>query len=139
MPRLDHGPRDPDEAVRPRDPDEAVLAEMRAVLDKMAAMGSVGQDGGDPNGRRESTLSAAHAAVQTVEADNGEVYRVMQTIHSRDGTAQAQIATPDNDVMNFVFDCRGHMATQTSGMRSIPPRSVAGRIAAIACGSVAGH
>jgi hypothetical protein len=67
--------------------------------------------------RRNRHTSAAHAAVQTVEADNGEVYRVMQTIHSRDGTAQAQIATPDKDVMNFL----------------------AGRIAQIACGSVAGH
>jgi hypothetical protein len=81
-----------------------------------------------------ATLSGAQAAVQTGEADNGEVYRVLQTIHSRDGTAQAQIATPDDDVMNFVFDCRGHMASFSGGgMRSIPSRSVAGRIAQIAC------
>ena len=84
-----------------------------------------------------ATLSGAHAAVQTVEADNSAVYRIMDMVHPSPqyGNAQAQIATPDGQVMNFVFDCRGHMASFAGGgMRSIPPRSVAGRIAAIACG-----
>ena len=41
MPHLDHGPRDPDEAV---------LDKMRAVLDN---------GGGDPNGRRASTPASS--------------------------------------------------------------------------------
>lgn len=82
-----------------------------------------------------ATLSSAQAAIQTVEADNGAVYRIMQIERWTNGTSQASIADPDGEVMNFVFDCRGHMASFAGGgMRSIPPRSVAGRIAQIACG-----
>src|SRR5580704_12001817 len=83
-----------------------------------------------------ATLSGAYAAVQAVEADNGAVYRIMDMVHPSPqyGNAQAQIADPDGNIMNFVFDCRGHMASFAGGgMRSVPPRSVAGRIAQIAC------
>jgi hypothetical protein len=79
-------------------------------------------------------VCATLSAVQTVEDDNGAVYRILHVTHPwRDGPAQAQVATPDNDVVNLLFDCHGHMAPFDSGMRSIAPRSVAGRIAEIAC------
>ena len=77
-------------------------------------------------------IPSAHAQ-QTVEADNGAVYHILRTMHYSDGTAQAAISTPDVDTVRLIFDCHGHMATFNSGLRSIAPRSVAGRIADIAC------
>jgi hypothetical protein len=79
-----------------------------------------------------ATLSSAQAQ-QTIEADNGAVYRIIQTRHYDDGTAQTAVSTPDVDTIGLIFDCRGHMATQSSGMHSIAPHSVAGRISQIAC------
>jgi hypothetical protein len=82
-------------------------------------------------------IPSAHAAQwPTVEADNGAVYRILDMVHPspRHSDAQAQIEDPDGRIMNFVFDCQGHMASFSGGgMRSIAPRSVAGRIAQIAC------
>jgi hypothetical protein len=74
-------------------------------------------------------------AQQTIEADNGAVFHILRTMHYSDGTAQAAISTPDADEIGLISDCRGHMATFNSGLRSIAPRSVAGRIAQIACGA----
>jgi hypothetical protein len=81
-------------------------------------------------------IPTAYAAVQTVEADNGAVYRIIQTrYYSDNGTAVALVSTPDVEQTSFLFDCQGRrMAIGNSMlMRSIPPRSVAGRIADIAC------
>jgi hypothetical protein len=81
-------------------------------------------------------VPSAHATQwPTVEADNGAVFHILRTMHYSDGTAQAAISTPDADEIGLIFDCRGHMATFNSGLRSIAPRSVAGRIADIACGA----
>jgi hypothetical protein len=81
-----------------------------------------------------ATLSSAQAAVQTVEADNGTVYEILWTSRDANGAngAQAQILTPDNETVNMMFSCEGHMMFP-SGWRAIPPRSVAGRISQIAC------
>ena len=92
-----------------------------------------------------ATLSTARAAdqKQTVEADNGAIYEILHTsvIHSPNGKpaeAHAQVLTPDNEQIHFVFDCRGHMVipsafTVYAPIRAIPPRSVAAGIAQIAC------
>jgi hypothetical protein len=84
-----------------------------------------------------ATLSEAQAAVQTVEADNGAVYEILYTARNADH-AEAHILTPDNEEIRFIFDCHGRMIVgsdfNSSNIRSIPPRSVAGRIAQIACG-----
>jgi hypothetical protein len=88
-----------------------------------------------------STLSGAQAAVQTVEADNGEVYHIVQITHGRGGQAAADVSAPDGN-LNISFDCDGQMTVYSYGahafgpMQYVPPRSVAGRIAAIACGSI---
>jgi hypothetical protein len=87
-----------------------------------------------------ATLSSAHAAVQTVEADNGAVYRIVEITHGRGGIANASVYSPDGDALNISFDCAGHMVitsmnAQASGpYQSVPPRSVAGRIGQLACG-----
>jgi hypothetical protein len=87
-----------------------------------------------------ATLSSAHAAVQTVEADNGAVYEILYTTHDpMTGEAHAHVLTPDNEEIHIVFDCHGRMIIPSvysvrAPIRAIPPRSVAGRVAAIACG-----
>jgi hypothetical protein len=75
------------------------------------------------------------AYAQTIEADNGAVFKIIQVIHpSRDGgVGQAQVYTPDGQIINLLFDCRGNMAPFDGHMHSIPPRSVGGRIGQIAC------
>jgi hypothetical protein len=80
-------------------------------------------------------VPSAHATVQTVEADNGAVFEILWTSRSDpSGTngAAAQILTPDHETVNMMFNCRGQMMFP-EGLRAIPPRSVAGRIAQIAC------
>jgi hypothetical protein len=73
-------------------------------------------------------------AAHTVEADNGAIYEILWTSRDASGTngAAAQILTPDHETVNMMFSCEGHMMFP-SGWRSIPPRSVAGRISQIAC------
>lgn len=86
------------------------------------------------------TISSASAASQTVEADNGGVYRIEDIGHDIHGGAAVIVYGPSapGDVtapMQLAFDCRGHMVNQI-GMSApvyVPPRSVAGRIEAIAC------
>jgi hypothetical protein len=82
-------------------------------------------------------VPSAHA--QTIEADNGAVFKIINLIHpdpsSYEGTAQAQIYTPDGELVSLMFDCKGHMKRMDlmGPMTSIPPRSVGGRIGQIAC------
>jgi hypothetical protein len=93
-----------------------------------------------------ATLSSAQAAVQTVEADNGAVYRILG-IHVQatkfQGISQTyvttEVADDSNEMTYLTFDCNGSFSLETasgshSGWRHIPARSVAGRIAQIACG-----
>ena len=82
----------------------------------------------------------AHAAVQTVEADNGAVYRITETRQSVAGGMEAVVYPPgapndDVDPMLLWFDCKGHMKRfdRMGPMKYVPPNSVAGRIAQIAC------
>jgi hypothetical protein len=87
----------------------------------------------------EASPSSAHAAVQTVEADNGAVYRIVEVTHSRSGTASASVYPPDGGPLLISFDCAGHMIIYSLDAHAggpsqyVPPRSVAGRIAQIAC------
>jgi hypothetical protein len=80
-------------------------------------------------------IPSAQAAVQTIEADNGAVFKIIQMIHpSRDGdVGQAQIYTPDGEFINLLFDCRGNISVGYGHMHSVPPRSVGGKIGQLAC------
>jgi hypothetical protein len=93
-----------------------------------------------------ATLSGAQAAVQTVEADNGEVYRITEIRPAMVGGVEAIVYPPGapgdyTEPMGLLFDCKGHMKhfNLMGPMTYVPPRSVAGRIAAIACGSIPRH
>jgi hypothetical protein len=83
-----------------------------------------------------SAQALYNKADRTVEADNGAVYEILYI--TRNATqANAHILTPDNEELHFQFDCHGHMMVShgfdSSSIRTVPPRSVAGRIAEIAC------
>jgi len=85
-----------------------------------------------------ATLSSAQAA-QSVEADNGLIYRVIEITHGRSGSAQASVYSPEDDLLSISFDCAGHMMIYSTDAHSfgpsqtVPPRSVAGKIAQLAC------
>jgi hypothetical protein len=85
-------------------------------------------------------IPSAHAAVQTVEADNGAVYRITETRPAVMGGVEAIVYPPSApgdyvDPMGLWFDCKGHMKRfdRMGPMTYVPPHSVAGRIAQIAC------
>jgi hypothetical protein len=79
------------------------------------------------------------ARAQTIEADNGAVFKIINLTHpnpsSYEGTAEAQIYTPDGELVSLMFDCKGHMKRMDimGPMTYIPPRSVGGKIGRIAC------
>ena len=60
-------------------------------------------------------ISSAHAAVQTVEADNGTVYRITEIRPSLSGGGMEAIVYPSGapgdyiEPMGLFFDCKGHM------------------------------
>ena len=87
---------------------------------------------------------ASAAEWGNVEADNGAVYRVDVSSIFRypNGTADIVVYAVEGDQFNpenqrkLWFDCKGHYRDQTAGVGPklyAPPRSVAGRISAIAC------
>jgi hypothetical protein len=87
-----------------------------------------------------ATLSSAQAAVQTVEADNGSVYRITEIRPTGLGSVDAVVYPPGApgdyiEPMGIHFDCKGHMKRfdRMGPMTYVPPHSVAGRIAEIAC------
>ncbi|SHM07154.1 hypothetical protein SAMN05444159_7594 [Bradyrhizobium lablabi] len=83
---------------------------------------------------------------RSVEADNGAVYKIdLNSInHYSNGTADAFVYfvegagyNPEN-LRVLWFDCRGHYRDQTGGLGPVlyaPPRSAAGALADIACGT----
>ncbi len=81
-----------------------------------------------------ATLSGAYGAVQTVEADNGAVYRILQVVHPWNG-GPARPKSPRRITMLSIYYsiAMGTWRRLISGMRAIAPRSVAGQIAEIAC------
>lgn len=82
---------------------------------------------------------------QTVEADNGAIYKVdVNSIsHYNNGTADVTVYFVEGSGFNpenthrLWFDCRGHFRDQTNppfgATQYAPPRSTAGRLSEIAC------
>lgn len=79
-----------------------------------------------------------------IEADNGAAFAIeMNSIaHYNNGTADAAICVLDNGMCarwnmgRFHFDCQGHymdLDNMPAGAQPAPPRSVIGRMAALAC------
>lgn len=75
---------------------------------------------------------------QNVEADNGAVYRIdlNHIEHLNTGAATAVIYAEQGGLMRWMFDCQGHYMDDSNAFGITlyaPPRSVAGRLSAIAC------
>jgi hypothetical protein len=74
---------------------------------------------------------------ETVEADNGAIYKVdLGHIEVIGRGVSAQVVKDEGDEVvpyAITFDCNGHYIMANSGWQFAPPRSVIGRIAALAC------
>lgn len=81
---------------------------------------------------------------QSIEADNGAVYKVDLNSISPYTNGTVDVLTYAVEGSDFIpenlrrlwFDCRGHFQDQTGGIgptQFAPPRSIAGEIGAIAC------
>ncbi len=83
---------------------------------------------------------------QTVEADNGRIYKVRMDSIARGfwgpGSAEVHVYTPEGEstfypphLHRFAFDCRGHYSDIGGplGWYYAPPRSVIGVISAMVC------
>jgi hypothetical protein len=90
-----------------------------------------------------ATLSSAHAFTPRnltgpiVESENGQRYQIEDITRREGGFVELNIyvhGAPGDLIApeRMMFDCRGHM--YNGAWAYVPPRSVAGRIAAIACG-----
>jgi hypothetical protein len=89
-----------------------------------------------------ATLSGAQAFTPrnltgpVVESDNGQRYQIEDITRREGGFVELNIYVhgAPGDIMapeRMMFDCRGHM--YNGAWAYVPPRSVAGRIAQIAC------
>jgi hypothetical protein len=94
----------------------------------------------------EASPSSAQAAVQTVEADNGAVYRITGINPTGFGGVDAIVYPPGAPgdfitPMQIRFDCHGHMRVHSYSYVSdpveyIPPRSVGSGLAQVACAGI---
>jgi hypothetical protein len=86
-----------------------------------------------------SAQANTNAPFGTVEADNGEVYRIvaLQIPYDRLAPIHTEVYDNDGQLVVFQFDCRGHFLQQTSGFggewRNMPSRSVVAKISQISC------
>jgi hypothetical protein len=86
-------------------------------------------------------VPSAHATQwPTVEADNGAIFQIARVLPTGFGSVQVLIipAGAHGDLVRPVqiqFDCHGHIRNYGGALEYVPPRSVAGRIADIACGA----
>lgn len=97
------------------------------------------------NASKSTAISSAPTENwRRIEADNGSVYAVdLNSIsHNTDGSAGVVACVVDNDlcippnITRLLFDCRGHyrdIDRGSSALLIVPPRSVVGRIAPLAC------
>jgi hypothetical protein len=92
----------------------------------------------------KSDPAAYKAKWQIIKAENGAVYQIdLNSIRALDrGRAEAVIYIVEGDTFNptnmkrMLFDCRGHMTDISGGngpTTYVPPLSVGGQLAAIAC------
>jgi hypothetical protein len=74
---------------------------------------------------------------ETVEADNGSIYKVdLGHIEIIGRGVRARLIKDEGDEVSpysVVFDCGGHYYMANLGWQYAPPRSVIGRVAALAC------
>ncbi len=94
--------------------------------------------------------SAKEHQWRMIEADNGAIYRidlaavgrfgangadVLVYLDAGDGADFPGLGYNPNNLTRLYFDCRGHFADAWNPMiwQYAPPRSVAGRIAALVC------
>ena len=87
-------------------------------------------------------IPSAHATQwPTVEADNGAVYGIAKVLPTGFGSVQVLVLPPGaaGDLVRPIqiqFDCHGHIRNYGGALEYIPPNSVAGRIAQIACARI---
>jgi hypothetical protein len=79
-----------------------------------------------------------HSMLVLIQADNGEVYRIMalQVPYDRTAPITAEVYDNDRQLVILTFDCRGHFSQRIGfegNWRNIPSRSVVAKISQISC------